>query len=84
VASEEPGGVRELTPVSDATAAKIAAAIEEEFTAFTDELAALRGGLAAMDLEVGEQEDKVRLATRLRLQGTFAKDVIETTKCQVI
>ena len=37
-----------------------------------------------MQVEVGDQEEKVALASRVRLQETFTKDVIETTKCQVI
>ena len=37
-----------------------------------------------MQVEVGDQEEKVALASRVRLQETFTKDVIETTKCQVM
>ena len=37
-----------------------------------------------MQVEVGDQEGKVTLVSRVRLQETFTKDVIETTKCQVI
>ena len=37
-----------------------------------------------MQVEVGDQEEKVTLVSRVRLQETFTKDVIETTKCQVI
>ena len=37
-----------------------------------------------MQVDVGDQEEKVALASRARLQETFTKDVIETTKCQVI
>ena len=37
-----------------------------------------------MQVEVGDQEEKVTLVSRVRLQETFKKDVIETTKCQVI
>ena len=51
---------REVTPVSAQTARKISAAIEEEFAAFTAELGDLRDSLAAMDLTIGQQEDKVR------------------------
>ena len=36
-----------------------------------------------MQVDVGDQEEKVALASRSRLQETFTKDVIETTKCQV-
>ena len=36
-----------------------------------------------MQVDVGDQEEKVALASRARLQDTFTKDVIETTKCQV-
>ena len=36
-----------------------------------------------MQVDVGDQEEKVALASRARLQETFTKDVIETTKCQV-
>ena len=35
-------------------------------------------------VEVGDEEDKVALATRARLQETFTKDVVETTRCQVL
>ena len=37
-----------------------------------------------MQVEVGDQEEKGTLVSRVRLQETFKKDVIETTKCQVI
>ena len=37
-----------------------------------------------LQVEVGDQEEKVTLVSRVRLQETFTKDVIETTKCQVI
>ena len=37
-----------------------------------------------MQVEVCDQEEKVTLVSRVRLQETFTKDVIETTKCQVI
>ena len=37
-----------------------------------------------MQVEVGDQEEKVTLVSRVRLLETFTKDVIETTKCQVI
>ena len=37
-----------------------------------------------MQVEVGDQQEKVTLVSRVRLQETFTKDVIETTKCQVI
>ena len=32
-----------------------------------------------MQVEVGDQEEKVTLVSRVRLQETFTKDVIETT-----
>ena len=35
-------------------------------------------------VEVGDEEEKVALATRARLQETFTKDVVETTRCQVL
>merc|ERR1719391_1591610 len=81
-ATPSPPTSREATPVSGATSAKIAAAIEEEFKAFAGELNGLRVALADMQVDVGEQEEKVALASRVRLQETFTKDVIETTKCQ--
>ena len=33
-----------------------------------------------MQVEVGDQEEKVALASRVRLQETFTKDVIEKCK----
>ena len=35
-------------------------------------------------VEVGDEDEKVALATRARLQETFTKDVVETTRCQVL
>ena len=51
-ATPSPPNSREATPVSGATTAKIAAAIEEEFKAFAGELNGLRGALAEMQVRV--------------------------------
>ena len=49
-ATPSPPTTREATPVSGATSAKIAAAIEEEFKAFAGELQGLRAALAEMQV----------------------------------
>ena len=44
----------------------------------------IRSSVMMRKVEVGDEDEKVALATRARLQETFTKDVVETTRCQVL
>ena len=74
---------KESTPVSDATNAKISAAIEEEHAAFLSDLETLRQSLGAgLNINIGSHEDKVNLVTRTEHCARFSRDITDTTKCQ--